>query len=149
MGVSSKLFFFTGLSLPLPRWFMFFGAPVMGLAPVLQFFLTVMVVGPADTFNSIGLYLPGSDSFFSSFRAYVSFFLPDYSFYFLANPSSDLDPSASTDSDDLVVFVADIFEFAEHEQAFVLDSLGEFFCGGVAFFCGAGVYALSIRALKG
>lgn len=68
------------------------------------------------------------------------------SFFF--NPGADIDSSAATDADDLVVFVADIFEFAEHEQALLLDSLTEVIAGS-AFVCAGGASAaLSVRALK-
>lgn len=64
------------------------------------------------------------------------------------NPSADIDSSAATDADDLVVFVADIFEFTEHEQALLLDSLTEVVAGGLLACAGGVSAALSIRTLK-
>jgi hypothetical protein len=75
------------------------------------------------------------------------FFLP-VSLARLFDPHSDLDASASTDADDLVVFIADIFEFSEHEQALVLDSLTEIFMGGALVFALGGFSTLSIRSTK-
>jgi hypothetical protein len=43
----------------------------------------------------------------------------------LGKPQADLDGSVATDADDLVAFIGDIFEFAEHEQALLLDSVLE------------------------
>ena len=48
-----------------------------------------------------------------------------------------------------MVFVADIFEFAEHEQALVLDSLTEVLAGGAAVLVGGVSSALSVRSIKG
>jgi hypothetical protein len=66
----------------------------------------------------------------------------------LLNPTSDIDPSSATDADDLVVFVADIFEFAEHEQALLLDSLTEVFTGAALAGVSGASAALSVRSLK-
>ena len=64
------------------------------------------------------------------------------------DPASDLDASAATDADDLVVFVADIFEFAEHEQALLVDTLTDVAVVGAATLAGATSLGLSVRALK-
>jgi hypothetical protein len=64
------------------------------------------------------------------------------------NPAADIDASAATDADDLVVFIADIFEFAEHEQALLLDSLTEVVTGGLLVGLGGISASLSIRSLK-
>lgn len=67
---------------------------------------------------------------------------------FFLDPAADVDASAATDADDLVVFVADIFEFAEHEQALVVDAVADATLAGVASLGGAASFALSVRALK-
>jgi hypothetical protein len=64
------------------------------------------------------------------------------------NPAADLDVSAATDADDLVVFVADLFEFVEHEQAMLLDSLTEAAGLGVLAGLGGVSAAASIRVYK-
>ena len=64
-----------------------------------------------------------------------------------SNPQADIDLSAATDADDLVVFLADAFEFVEHEQALLLDSLVDLgLSGGAGLIAAGGV--LSVRALK-
>jgi hypothetical protein len=64
----------------------------------------------------------------------------------LGNPLADLDASAATDADDLAVFVGDVFEFSEHEQALLADSSFEL-AGALGAGIGVGGF-LSIRALK-
>jgi hypothetical protein len=68
--------------------------------------------------------------------------------FFFFNPNADLDVSTSTDCDDLIVFVSDIFEFTEQEQSLLFDSLTDLSTS--AFFIGLGGLstAISIRSLK-
>ena len=68
----------------------------------------------------------------------------------LASPSNDLDITASTDGEDLFVFVADVLEFGQQDVLLLWDTCGEGFLvlGLVAGIGGLGVW-FSRKVLAG